>query len=225
MTRGVVYLAWPGDIDPEPVLKRSIASLPPDLPHVVHRLPEGSNLLDKPKMFDLSPFDTTLFLDADTIVCGNLDYGFDMADRHGIAVCICEAPYAKRYGGLKNAGDLREFNTGVIFWNRHQHAVDAVFARWKTLAQDLDSSIVFDSDEGRQTMPYNDQAGFAAALDQLKFNPFVLPLNFNFRPVWQRLLFGALKIWHDYDEPPAALLEWSKKQSEPGAVISSLAFT
>ncbi|MEJ0070814.1 MAG: hypothetical protein WDO24_21130 [Pseudomonadota bacterium] len=40
-------------------------------------------------MFEHSPFETTVYLDADTVVLGRLDYGFEMAERFGLACCHC----------------------------------------------------------------------------------------------------------------------------------------
>ena len=40
-------------------------------------------------------------------------------------------------------------------------------------------------------MPYADQGSFAAALEEAKFSPFVLPLNWNFRANWQLSFFGT----------------------------------
>src|SRR4051812_10630507 len=109
--RGVCYITW-GDSVKE-FRERSIASLRafhPELPlHVVEL--EGvqekyAGLLQKAGMFRMSPFSTTLFLDADTIVLGNLDYGFEMAERHGLACSLCECPWARRHTGLRQQGDL-----------------------------------------------------------------------------------------------------------------------
>src|SRR4051794_26811284 len=97
---GVVYVVW-GDV--EQSLQRSIASLRavhPELPVHVRRLSEGASLFDKSAMFDFTPFDHTLYLDADTIVLGRLDFGFESAARYGLACCINECPWARRYAGL-----------------------------------------------------------------------------------------------------------------------------
>src|SRR3954454_12740745 len=72
--RGVCYLVWGDTVGP--TLDRSMASVRrfhPDLPIHVERLqapdPVGGLLL-KAQMFRLSPFPTTLYLDADTVVPG-----------------------------------------------------------------------------------------------------------------------------------------------------------
>src|SRR5690349_20928566 len=105
MSRGVLYMAW-GD-KAEQAMARSIASLKemhPELPYEVVRLPPGTDsikgLLEKSRMMELSPFDETLYLDCDTVVLDRLDYGFAQATRYGLACCICECPWARRYRGL-----------------------------------------------------------------------------------------------------------------------------
>lgn len=217
-TRGVLYIVWGESEQTRKALDRSINSLlavHPELPHEVRRLPEGSNLLDKAQMFELSPYDETLFLDADTVVMDKLDFGFEKAAKHGLACCICECPWARRYGGLKNRGDMIEYNTGVLFFTRR---AEPVFDFWYE-HRDIDSSIDFYHDGKKVRMPENDQASFAQAIDETGFNPFVLPMNWNLRPLWQRHLFGPVKIWHDYTDVPYAVQGWNVQQLRDGAII------
>jgi len=71
--RGVIYTYWGTKVEKE--LKRSLDSLKkihPELPVEPIKLPEGSDLVDKARMLDLSPFETTLFLDTD-----NLEFDMD----------------------------------------------------------------------------------------------------------------------------------------------------
>ena len=213
--RGVVYIVWGEKI--QPILQRSIASvnrLHPELPIHVETIAPDSTLLDKARMHRLTPFEETVFLDSDTVVLGRLDYGFDMAARHGLALSICECPWGRRYGGLE--GDIVEYNTGVLFFTEKAHPV---FDAWEACAREIDSSILFYQGRRLVRMPFNDQAGFAKAVDDTGFNPFVLPFNWNFRPLWHRSLFGPVKIWHDYSDPPAHVTQWSLNQSDPGAII------
>ena len=213
--RGVIYMVW-GNFAAA-LLERSRASLAahhPDLPVEVIRLADDATLLDKAAMLDRSPFEETLFLDADTVVLGTLDYGFEKAARHGLACSICECPWARRYGGLE--GEIVEYNTGVLFFTG---AAKPVFDAWKTLNETLDSSIVFHAGDELARMPLNDQAGFAKAVDDLGFLPFVLPYNWNFRPKWHKSWFGPLKIWHDYEPVPEPLLAHNEAQAEPMSIV------
>lgn len=218
MTRGVLYIVWPGEERMEAMLNRSIASLAaahPELPYHVERLDDGSSLLDKSRMAEMTPFDETLFLDADTVVMGRLDYGFEKAAQYGLACCICECPWARRFSGLADQGDIVEYNTGVLFFTRTSRPL---FDAWARL-RDIGSSLLFRAHDGVRTMPFNDQAGFAAAIEETGFNPFVLPMNWNFRRQWQETVFGPVKIWHGYNDPPPQLKKWNESQSMPGAIF------
>jgi hypothetical protein len=220
MNRGILYIVWAGH-DPrvEESLKRSTASakeIHPELPQKVIRLDKGT-LLDKASMFDLSPFDETLFLDADTMLLDRVDYGFVKAQQHGVACCICECPWARRYAPC--SVDQIEYNTGVLFFNR---SVKSFFDKWRELASTIDSSIPFrDGDNGSliKEMPYNDQAGFSLAVEELKTNPFILPLNWNFRPAWHKSWFGEIKIWHDYNAVPDSFRSWNASQKSQGRLV------
>jgi hypothetical protein len=223
--RGVLYLHWgPDDV----VLKRSVASVRehhPELPIHVETLPATASLLDKATMYDLSPFQETLFLDHDTVVLGRLEQGFALARKTGLACCICEMPWARRYGGLAQVGDAVEYNTGVLFFTKVGGACTSLFHNWKHYALALDSSIDFyGPDRQRLRMPHNDQAGFARAVLGWSGTPAVLPLNFNFRPSWHRSFWGPLKVWHDYRAVPAEVLAFSRQQQEPDALLEFYEF-
>ena len=213
--RGILYITWGNKSDS--VLKRSMDSVARhhgELPTHVIRLPETATLLEKAKMLDMSPFEETLFLDADTVVLGRLDFGFDKAVRHGLACAICECPWARRYRGL--AGDMVEYNTGVLFFTA---AARPVFDAWRRLAPAVDSAIPIFVGNRLAHMPLNDQAGFALALERTGFLPFVLPVNWNFRHKWQKSFFGPIKIWHDYQDVTDDIHEWSRVQSDERQVI------
>jgi hypothetical protein len=219
--RGALYIKWGNQHDK--LLRRSIESLQafhPELPYRVRELPQTATLLDKSAMFDLTPFDKTLYLDADTIVMDRLDFGFDQASRHHLACCICECPWARRYAGI--SGETIEYNTGVIFFARQ---AKPTFDAWKTLAHVINSSVLLKVSDQVHAMPLNDQASFAAAIDRQKFAPFVLPINWNLRPRWHRTFFGPIKVWHDYDPPPPMLLEWNEGQGGEQKIIECATLT
>jgi hypothetical protein len=221
-TRGILYIVWGDTI--APMLDRARASVArwhPNLPIHVERLPilgdAGRMLLQKPTMLDLSPFDETVFLDADTTVLGPLDYGFSRAQRAGIACAINECPWARRYGDAELRGDLIEYNTGVLFFTR---AARPVFEAWKRLSARLDSSIDWVENGRHNRMPCNDQAGFAKAIEETGVTPFVLPLNWNYRPYFHRAFFGPIRIWHDYTAPPDWVLRENEAYRDPARRIS-----
>lgn len=206
MTRGVLYMIWGDTL--EPLLERSIASVKkfhPELPIEVVRLPPADRyrgLALKSGMFDRSPFQETLFLDVDTVVLDRLDTGFEKAARFGLACSICECPWAARYLGLGDKPDIVEYNTGVLFFTEKARPV---FDAWARLAPEIDSTLYFMRNGRQMVMPYNDQASFAAAVEEAGFSPFVLPLNWNLRGEFTDSFFGPIKIWHAYDEVPPHL--------------------
>jgi len=219
VSRGVLFIVWKGDCNTPDLLDRAIAGVRetnPTLPVHVQRLPDGSTLLDKARMLEYSPFDETLFLDADTVALGDLSYGFEQAKRHDVACCINECPWARRYLGLAERGDLVEYNTGVLFFTK---AARPLFDEWQRQNETLNSAHYFLSARGRECMPLNDQAGFAAAVDALGWSPFVLPMNWNFRKRWHFSLMGPVKVWHDYDDPTPDILGFNEEHAEPGSVI------
>ena len=209
MSRGIVSIIW-GDESGLPLerLRKSIEAYHPELPYEVIRTQAApgktAGLINKSLMFDLSPFDETLFLDADTVVMSRLDYGFERAHVHGMALALCECPWARRYRHIFDDDEL-EYNTGVIFFTRK---AQAVFDAWRELGPAVNSSIQFmDAKGALAEMPANDQGSFALAVEKTAFNPFVLPLNWNFRPRWHRSFFGPIRIWHDYVDPPSRIEE------------------
>lgn len=218
--RGVIYMVWGDKV--EAALqrsRRSLAAVHPELPVEVIRLEVDDpieGLLEKASMFRRSPFRETLFLDADTVVLGRLDYAFDKARRFGLACSICECPWARRYAALE--GDTIEYNTGVLFFDDKARAV---FEAWERLVGQVDSSIDLIDVRSNQmhTMPHNDQGAFAAAIEECGVSPFVLPLNWNLRAEFQRSFFGPVKIWHDYGDPPDWLIEMNKYYEDSGSII------
>src|SRR5690242_5804517 len=150
MSRGILYLIWKGECDPTNVLARSVASLKywhPELEHHVVEMPAGSTLACKSKMFELSPFDETLFLDADTTLLGNVKYGFIKAKQHGMALCINATPWNRRYYRIEQHPDEIEYSSGVVFFDKSNPKVEAVFRKWDEQAT-IDSASLFLSSEG-----------------------------------------------------------------------------
>jgi hypothetical protein len=106
-------------------------------------------------------------------------------------------------------GDAIEYNAGVMFFDKIKSK--PLFDAWAGCVNQIDSSSRFKTQEGMKRQLCNDQAGLAKAIEDTGFNPKILPLNWNFRPFWQRSLVGPLKIWHDYADPPEAMVEYSEK--------------
>jgi len=219
--RGVLYLWW-GE-RARAVQARSEASLRehhPELPVHSLQLPETANMLHKARMLMHSPFEETLFLDVDTVVMGRLDFAFDKAARHGLACCINENPWAGRAADPRLQGDMIEYNSGAMFFTRQ---AQPVFDRWRSLAAGVDSRVRYhmtvDDRVVEDVADGLDQPSLALAIEELGFAPFVLPLNWNFRPKWHVTWYGPIKIWHAYPAPPPAIHAWNADQTRPDRII------
>ena len=98
-----VSIYW-GDEEKLPIkrLKESVKKFHPELEHKFIKLdaPEknATSLNLKSQMFDLSPFEETLFLDIDTVVLDKLDFGFEKAREFGIAYISAGHHATERYG-------------------------------------------------------------------------------------------------------------------------------
>jgi hypothetical protein len=200
--RGILYLVWGEKIDG--ILNRSVQSVKkyyPEIPIHIVRGNARDGLMQKSLMGSLTPFESTLYLDADTIVMGNLDWAFERAEQFGIACTICECPWLRRYG--PEQGDRTEYNTGVIFFSS---SARQVFSTWEQIAPTTPSKSVWLTEAGeRRGSSCDDQASFAQALLVSQWNPCVLPINWNFRPAAFPRVFLPIKVWHDYCDPPHQL--------------------
>lgn len=194
MTRGILYYVW-GNYNKKQ-LQNSIDTVKKfgyDYRVVVGK-GEYKQYVNRVDLFDASPFDLTLHLDTDTFVKGNLDFGFDMAERWGLACCI--APASSAYYAAKtqktdflfSEKEIPQYNCGVLFYNKNNKRVRYVFIQYANFLRHWE-----------KWAWENDQPYFAKAVHELGFNPYVLPKTWNFRPhlryesnVWH----GDLKIVH-----------------------------
>ncbi len=142
---------------------------------------------------ELSPFDISLHLDTDTVLCHDVSFGFTMAERHGIACCIAPANDATTWHHLElYPKGMVQYNAGVLFYSKMAHKI---FYEWLELNKE-DAGIY----KGQ------DQPGLAMALYKLRFNPFVLPHTWNFRPDFGHITgFGPVYIWHSPKPTPNGL--------------------
>lgn len=140
-------------------------------------------------LHDVSPFETTLYLDADTILYDRIDFGFEMAEKHGIACCIAPASSAFEAAdndGIKNRipKDLPQYNCGIIFFDRIKSKI--VFETWSNYLRTYKESAK------------NDQPYFSFACYQY-LNPYILPKTWNYRMhlrLESNIFHGPLKILH-----------------------------
>jgi lipopolysaccharide biosynthesis glycosyltransferase len=194
MSRGILYYMWGNDPKQKKLLERSIESAKKfgyDY-DVVWDNSEYKGFRKRIDLYYKSSFDTTLYLDADTVIMDNIDYGFEMAEKYGLACCI--APASSAYDALKQHKndlitkmpvDLPQYNCGVLFFSERKRA-EMIFEYWSILLTKY-----IESSE-------NDQPYLAYAMHDLNFHPYVLPKNWNYRPHlrYTGALHGNVKILH-----------------------------
>ena len=206
MTRGILYLTW-GTYD-KALLKRSTDSADRYGYEWVHRhLDVKETGLDNKKfIYDQSPFDITCFLDIDTVIKNPIDYGFEMAKKHGLACCIAPASSAWHASPKSFRSeidyDLPQLNTGVIFFRQWGYRGSAQCLDTSIIDMDYDTEQLFA--EWKQLLEKypesasNDQPFFSKAVYE-NINPFILPATWNWRGKIRynpRTPHGDIKILH-----------------------------
>lgn len=155
----------------------------------------------KSEMIDNIPegYESYLFLDSDTIVLGDISFGFDKANQYGISLSPEPHYCLDRYfnfgkilqkESIKCSGQL-QYNTGVIFF-RLDDSVKTVFQKWRHLAGKYFSDF------------NNDQPYFTMALEACSFNPYTLSINYNYRGTGEHIS-GDVRIWHSHFPMPEGI--------------------
>lgn len=173
-------------------------SILPDVDLIINFEPAYNTCQDRvAQLIRSAPYDLCLHLDTDTEIQGDLEFGFDMASNHGLAICIAPAAFASRWHGMPNEYpiDLVQYNCGAFFFDKNNVSVQALFKKWhENISKPL------------SRMKNQDQPAFAAAIYETGFNPFILPKNWNFRPDFGDINgFGPIKIWHSKKIFPAGI--------------------
>ncbi len=164
----------------------------------------------KTRLWDFLPeeYDSFLFLDVDTTILMDVRFGFDMAERHGIAAAAASHYCLDQFWGfgevMTEVGvplcGQNQFNTGVIFFSRRPD-VEEVFQQWATLAYDLTEKM------GWKRV---DQPFFTLAIEKLGFNPYTLSPNYNYRALTAEHISGHVRIWHSFHMPPKNINDCDK---------------
>ncbi len=147
-------------------------------------------------------YDSYLFLDSDTIVLEDISFGFDMAEKHGIAMATATHYSLDHFWGAgkvmrqekMNASGQLQYNSGVMFFTLSDK-VNSVFNQWRELAEWY-----------RNEMFDDDQSLLSIAMEKLGFNPYTLSRNYNYRYLEKRipgdLISGVVRIWHSHGKVP-----------------------
>lgn len=164
-----------------------------------------------------SGYDAYLLLDSDTIVLDEIHFGFTKAMEHGIAMAPCHHYGLDHFWNFSDvmeklnhpASGQLQYNTGVIFF-RDTPDVRHVMESWKNLALT------------NQHINKNDQPFFTLAMEQVGFNPYTLPITYNYRGSGD-VIFGTVRIWHFHLPMPkninARLPKWPPRRAYPATMV------
>lgn len=227
-TRGAIWVTWGKPSDDLKTSVDSVARTNPDLGRCLftdgdhdyggaftHVIPFKPSTLDcrcRALQLARTPFDVSVHLDTDTVVMGDLGFGFEVARTHGLACSIAPAGVGGEWHGMPAPypSCLPQYNAGVLFFDRSMRWLMLEWARRNKVAS-------------LSRFPRQDQPGLAAAVWDHNVCPYVLPQNWNFRPdvpsaprtvYWQ----GAIKVWHSKlpaPESPGQATNWNRLTMEP----------
>lgn len=210
MSRGAIYIIW-DEKKSEKIsssLERSIDSLKKI--GLEYKVCSGLDYSSKCNMYELSPFDETVFLDVDTVVLEDLSYGFEAAAKYHLALALAPAVFVTTHWKLNKikklkhlSNDIIEYNSGVMFFNKSE-TTRGLIEEWKRYSAIIAPKCI-----------YCDQNALSVACWETGFNPHVLPMNWNYRPSRAKVpsfLFGSVKIWHGYEDVPEWVGEHNKRK-------------
>jgi hypothetical protein len=159
--------------------------VPTDFDEVVQIESTGDSYLDKPTFLARSPFERSLFLDADTYVGRNVEEVFALLERFDVAAAHAPNRSTKDVGVPPS---FPELNTGVIGF-RKSGAVAQLFERWRKL-------YLMDGADA----PSRDQPSFRRAVYESGTTLAVLPPEYNCRFRMAGFYNLPIAILHGYAE-------------------------
>jgi hypothetical protein len=138
-----------------------------------------------------------LFLDTDTLVCGDIDSMFQVLSRFDLAACHASWRFSPALNGSEIVqsefidervpSSVVDFNTGVIAF-RTCPETSRFFGAWREEYERQLADATF--------RPGNEQAAFRIALWQSRLQTYVFPPEFNYRCDFPGAIGGKLRIVH-----------------------------
>jgi len=184
-------------------LKRAMPDLPvtvfsqfplnsPLVERVFRVQPTRDGFYDKTKLMQESPYDRTLFVDADILVVEPFSELFGLLDRFDCAATHEEyvnTDWFNRYPRSDVPSSFPEFNTGILLFKRSTQ-MDGVLKEWEALyAQFL---------EEKPDQQINDQPFFRVALYNSDARVATLTREYNCKYRGQGYLNGPVKLLHGH---------------------------
>ncbi|NJO65400.1 MAG: hypothetical protein HC836_47095 [Richelia sp. RM2_1_2] len=147
-------------------------------------------LMRKSEIYEHCPFDLNLFLDTDTLVYSkDFRYAFQKTNKFNMSLVTAPRYMQWSFPSMNKirrdfpniSWEISSYNSGVIFFRKCKE-VESIFNLWKELAS-------------KYPFVGGDQNLLSLAIEILDFNPYILPVNYNFRGFWQ-FIQGEIKVWH-----------------------------
>jgi hypothetical protein len=209
MANGAIYILTQNDryvdlaLQSLASLKRAMPDLPitvfsqfpmssPLIDQVVRVQPTGDGFYDKTRLIRESPYERTLFIDADIIVLDPFPELFALLDRFDCAATHEEyvsTDWFGRYPRSDVPSSFPEFNTGILLYKRSAR-MDGVLKEWESLY----SRFI----EERPGQRINDQPFFRAAIYHSDVRVATLTREYNCKYRGQGYLNGPVKLLHGH---------------------------
>jgi hypothetical protein len=170
--------------------------------------PSKNMWLDRIDCLRNSPFDETIYLDADCAVLAPIVELFDLLGVYEIA-----AAHAPRYRGQSNPDVPRAFfelNCGVIVLRRSDRIAE-LFETWRSVYRTWYRTRPFDR------CVADDQPSFRHAVWKSRIPIYVLGPEYNWRPAFPSFLAARPKILHGYHADPDAIARIANAHVGTGA--------
>lgn len=231
-TNGVIYIAFGDKYVAEAVRSaQSIKTHTPELPitlftertvtdavfeRVIQVPAQPFQRQDKPRYMAQTPYARTLFLDTDTLICGDIGPLFALLDRFDF--CAAHGQDRVKRHDVRVMSDVigvtplpfAQFNSGVILY-KQSAAMPLFFAEWVRL---IERNLEIAAARGVKLIP-NDQTALREAIYASSLHMATLTPEYHCRPGFAGFLSGQVKILHGrrYDLARAAeLLNRSTEQ-------------
>lgn len=216
MTTGAIYILTqdaryvPLALDSLATVKRAMPDLPvtflsqfpvssPLVDRAISVAPARDGFYDKTRLMRESPYDRTLFIDADIYAVKPFPEMFDLLDRFDCAATHEEylnTDWFNRYPRPDIPASFPEFNTGILLFKRSA-LMDGVLKKWETLYADY---LRQKSDQPIVDRQINDQPFFRAAIYESDVRMATLPREYNCKFRGQGYLNGPVKLLHGHIE-------------------------
>jgi len=158
-----------------------------------HQMPEQWTWKIKVDFINRLPYEKSIFLDTDTIICDDLSDLYNMLDRVDIA--LCHEPMRTWGHEFPNLPDsFPMLNTGVIAFKKSSQ-INQLFHNWRIAHEILDNK-----KENNPRLFYTDQNSFRYALyNESSIRYSILPPEYNCR-VSVGYIAGKVKVIHAHTD-------------------------